>query len=168
VNETVACKSPLVAVPIVGGSGTVLTVLQVGTLLLYFKTWPLLPVVIFTQFEPFQYCICPAADPSGLFLQDTQPVAELYSRLLVVVLNITKPTAAVGVKTSRWVVVILGGKNPLVVELTSKMAEELAVLPSVLIPTDCAEVANVVKIASKIKIFFMIVCIVYYSNILFL
>jgi hypothetical protein len=141
----------------VGASGNELTVLHVGTLLVYFKTCPSLPESIFTQFEPFQYCICPAAVPSGLFLQDTQPVAVLYSRVLVVVLKITKPSAAVGVKTSRWVVVILGGKNPLVVELTSKIAEELAILPSVLIPTDCAVAKMEVKIDSKTSSFFKVV-----------
>jgi hypothetical protein len=141
----------------VGAFGTELIVLQVGTLLVYFKTWPLLPVVIFIQFEPFQYCICPVAVPSGLLLQDTQPDEVLYSRLLVVVLKTTKPTAAVGVKTSRWVVVILGGKNPLLVELTSKIAEELAVLPSALIPTDCAVEANVVKITNKTSNFFKVI-----------
>jgi hypothetical protein len=112
---------------------------------------------IFTQFEPFHYCICPAAVPSGLFLQDTQPGEVLYSRLLEVVLKITKPSAAVGVKTSRWVVVILGGKNPFVVELTSSIAEGSAVLPSALIPTDCAIEANVVKIANKTSSFFKVV-----------
>jgi hypothetical protein len=99
-----------------------------------------------------------------LFLQDTQPVVELYSRLLVVVLKITKPTAAVGVKTSRWVVVIRGGKNPFVVDFTSNIAEVSAVLPSVLIPTDCAETTMVVKIASKIISFFMMVCLVLFQK----
>ena len=41
------------------------------------------------------------------------------------------------------------------VELTSSMAEAFAALPSALIPTDCAVVANVVKIASKIISFFI-------------
>jgi hypothetical protein len=84
----------------------------------------------------------------------TQPVLDLYSKLLVVVLNITNPVAAETI-ASLSVVVIRGGKNPFVVELTSNSAEACAVLPSVLIPTDCAVAANVVKIASKINSFFM-------------
>jgi hypothetical protein len=84
----------------------------------------------------------------------TQPVLDLYSKLLVVVLNITNPVAGETI-ASRWVVVIRGGKNPLAVELTSNSAEACAVLPSALIPTDCAVVANVVKIANKIISFFM-------------
>ena len=56
--------------------------------------------------------------------------------------------------------VILGGKNPLVVDFKSNIAEAFAVLPSALIPTDCAVEANVVKIASKISIFFMMVCFI--------
>jgi hypothetical protein len=96
------------------------------------------------------------AVPSGLFLQDTQPDAVLHSRVLVVVLNITKPKAAVGASTSRWVVVIRGGKNPFEVELTSKIADASGVLPSVLIPTDCAVAAMEVKIANKTSSFFMI------------
>ena len=60
----------------------------------------------------------------------------------------------------RWDDVILGNKNPFVVELTSSIAEEFAALPSVLIPTDCAVVANVVKIANKINSFFIKVCFV--------
>jgi hypothetical protein len=42
-----------------------------------------------------------------------------------------------------------------VVDFKSNIAEAFAALPSALIPTDCAIVANVVKIASKIIIFFM-------------
>jgi hypothetical protein len=72
------------------------------------------------------------------------------------VLNSTKPVAG-DAMAFRSEVVIRGGKSPLVVELTSSIAEALAVLPSALIPTDCAVVANVVKIANKINSFFMMV-----------
>jgi len=64
--------------------------------------------------------------------------------------------------------VILGGRKPLVVDFTSSIAEEFAVLPSVLITTDCAEAKMEVKIANKTSSFFIIVCVVYYPNILLL
>ena len=87
-------------------------------------------------------------------VSEVHPVLDLTSKPFVVVLNSTNPVAGDAIR-SRSVVVIRGGKSPLVVELTSNMAEAFAALPSVLIPTDCAVVANVVKIASKISIFFM-------------
>jgi hypothetical protein len=40
------------------------------------------------------------------------------------------------------------------------MAEAFAALPSALIPTDCAIVATVVKIANKINSFFIMVCFI--------
>jgi hypothetical protein len=91
---------------------------------------------------------------SLLALSEIQPVLDLISKPLVVVLNSTKPVAGDAIR-SRSVVVILGGKNPLVVELTSSIAVVFAVLPSVLIPTDCAVAAMEVKIASKINSFFI-------------
>jgi hypothetical protein len=90
---------------------------------------------------------------SLLVLSKIQPVLDLISKPLLVVLNSTKPVAGDAIR-SRSVVVILGGKNPLVVELISNIAEAFAVLPSALIPTDCAVAANAVKIASKINSFF--------------
>jgi hypothetical protein len=97
------------------------------------------------------------ANPDAVIVpvvSEVHPVLDLNSKPLVVVLKMTKPVAGVPM-AFRSVVVILGGKNPFVVELTSSIAEASAVLPSALIPTDCAIVANVVKIASKISSFFM-------------
>jgi hypothetical protein len=90
-------------------------------------------------------------------------VLDLISKPLVVVLKITKPVAA-DAMASLCVVVILGGKNPLVVELTSSIAEALAVLPSALIRTDCAVAATVVKIVSKINSFFIMVCFILFQK----
>jgi hypothetical protein len=62
----------------------------------------------------------------------TQAEEVLISKPLVVVLKITNPVAGLAI-ASRSVVVIRGGKNPWVVELTSSLAEAAGLL--VPIPT---------------------------------
>ena len=87
-------------------------------------------------------------------VSEVHPVLDLNSKPLVVVLKITKPVVGVPI-AFRSVVVILGGKNPFVVELTSSIAEASAEPPLLLIATPCAIAATVVKMASKINSFFM-------------
>jgi len=68
-------------------------------------------------------------------VREVHPVLDLNSKPLVVVLKITRPVAGVPM-AFRSVVVILGGKNPFVVDFKSNIAVALAALPSALIPTD--------------------------------
>ena len=66
---------------------------------------------------------------------------DLYSKLFVVVLKITNPDAGVVIE-SRWDVVIRGGKNPFVVEVTSNCADGFMSAVDTPIPT-CALVVVV-------------------------
>jgi hypothetical protein len=65
--------------------------------------------------------------------RETQAELFLISKLLVVVLKITKPVAGLLIR-SLSLVVILGGKKPLLVLLTSNCADAAGVVP---IPTLC-------------------------------
>jgi hypothetical protein len=94
--------------------------------------------------------------------RETHPELFLVSRLFVVVLNITKPVAGVTIKL-RSAVVILGGKKPLVVLLTSSCADAAGVV--VPIPTLCAMLAIVMaKKTNMANALFMIVCLLVYKN----
>jgi hypothetical protein len=64
----------------------------------------------------------------------TQPVLDLYSKLFVVILNITNPEAGLLI-ASRSVVVIRGGKKPFVVEVTSNCAEGAILAVATPMPT---------------------------------
>jgi hypothetical protein len=80
----------------------------------------------------------------------------------VVVLNITKPVAGVTIKL-RSAVVILGGKKPLVVLLTSNCADAAGV--SVPIPTFWAILVKVKNNKTEIdNTLYMIVCLFVYKN----
>jgi hypothetical protein len=94
---------------------------------------------------------------SAAGLSETQAALFRISKLLVVVLKMTKPVAGV-VMAFLSVVVILGGNNPFEVLLKSNRADAAGeVVP---IPTFCAIL--VIVMAKKTKIanaFFMIVCL---------
>ena len=99
-------------------------------------------------------------------LRDTHSVLDLYSKLFVVVLNITNPVAGVLI-ASRSVVVIRGGKNPFVVEVTSNCAEGCMLAVETPIPTWALVVvvmANAMISADARNIFFIFLLFVFLFN----
>ena len=88
---------------------------------------------------------------------NTQPVLDLYSKLFVVVLNITNPDAGETI-AFRWVVVMRGGKNPFVVDVTSNCADGFILAVDTPMPTWAllfVEINNAIIKAVKRKVFFM-------------
>jgi hypothetical protein len=79
-------------------------------------------------------------------------VLDLYSKLFVVVLNITRPAAGLLI-ASRSVVVIRGGKNPLVVEVTSNCDDGFMLAVDTPIPT-WAEEFIAMRIVTRYNNFF--------------
>jgi hypothetical protein len=93
---------------------------------------------------------------SAAGLSETQTALFRISKLLVVVLKMTKPVAGV-VMAFLSVVVILGGYNLFEVLLKSNRADAAGV--AVPIPTFCAMLAVVMAKKTKIaNAFFMIFC----------